>query len=203
MRSPLDWVIRSFLKGLLLVVPVTVTAFVIYFVFTKIDGLLNLKIPGLGFLTTVAFIVGIGALGSNILVSRFIVALERGLTRLPLVKLVYFSLKDLIGAFVGEKKSFRLPVLVSLLPESDSKVLGFVTADPLDIPGTSDHVAVYLPQSYNFAGSLVLVPRDRITYLPPEESAKWLAFIVSGGVTRVRHGVIGGEDFSTSEFPKT
>jgi hypothetical protein len=59
-----------------------------------------------------------------------------------------------------------------------------------------------LPQSYNFAGSLVLVPRDRITYLPPEESAKWLAFIVSGGVTRGRQGMIGGEDFGTTQFPK-
>jgi uncharacterized membrane protein len=204
MRSPFPWLIKSFLKGLLLVVPLSVTVWVVVIIFRKIDGLLSLHVPGLGFLLTIVFILMVGVLGSNILVTRSVAYLERLLNRLPLVKLIYFSLKDLIGAFVGEKKSFKFPVLVSLQPGSDAKVLGFVTAESLDLPGAQDHMAVYLPQSYNYSGFMILVPKDRVTALPQGDSAKWLAFIVSGGVSRGREGegLIGGEDFSTGKFPK-
>jgi len=203
MNNPVQWFIKNFLKGLLLVVPLAVTCWVVVVIFRKIDGIVNLKVPGFGFLFTVLFILAVGVLGSNILISRLVGFIEKGLNRLPLVKLIYFSLKDLIGAFVGEKKSFRFPVLVSLQPGSDAKVLGFVTAESIELPGVLNHVAVYLPQSYNYSGFLILVPRERITALPTEESAKWLAFIVSGGVSRGPLGtVIGGEDFSTGKFPQ-
>jgi len=88
-----------------------------------------------------------------------------------------------VGAFVGEKKSFRKPVLVDL-GESGLKTIGFVTAEALGIESVPDHVAVYLPQAYNIAGNLILVPRSAVTALPPNESSKWLAFVVSGGVSR-------------------
>jgi uncharacterized membrane protein len=184
MKKTLQWLLKSFLKGLLLVVPLTVTAWVFYFVFVKIDGLLGISIPGVGFLTTLVVIALIGAVGSLILVDRAVAWLEHLVSRVPLAKLIYFPLKDFVGAFVGDKKSFRKPVLVSLGPQTDVKVLGFVTAESLEIAAAPDHVAVYLPQSYNFAGNLILVPRDRVTALPPEESSKWLAFIVSGGISR-------------------
>ena len=194
MSKVLQWLFKSFLKGLLIVVPLTVTIWVIYGVFSWIDGLLRIgeifshSVPGLGFVITLSIIVMVGALGSNIVAKRLISFLEKYLNRVPLVKLIYFSLKDLIGAFVGEKKSFRIPVLVELYPESGVKVLGFVTSEDPGLPGVSDHVAVYLPQSYNYSGTLVVVPRNRITLLPPEESARWLSFIVSGGVSRGPQG---------------
>ncbi len=183
MGKPFQWLFKSFLKGLLIIVPLMVTVWVVYVVFTRIDGLLQLKTPGLGFLFTILIIVVVGAVGSNIVATRLIGFLEKFLNRLPLVKLIYFSLKDLIGAFVGEKKSFRIPVLVSLYPESGAKALGFVTSEEPGLP-VSDHVAVYLPQSYNYSGYLVVVPRSQITALPPSESSKWMAFIISGGVSR-------------------
>jgi uncharacterized membrane protein len=186
---PLQWLLKSFLKGLLLVVPLTATLWVFWFVFSKIDGLLGLEIPGLGFLATVAFIIAVGAVGSTFLADRLIAWLEAAVSRVPVAKLLYFSLKDFVGAFVGEKKGFNRPVLVSLGSGSGIKVLGFATAESLDLPDAADLVAVYLQQSYNFAGNLVLVPRDRITPLPPNESAKWLTFIVSGGVSG---GTAGG-----------
>jgi uncharacterized membrane protein len=186
--GPLQWLLKSFLKGLLLVVPLTVTIAVFWFVFVKIDGLLGIGIPGLGFLVTLVLLVVVGALGSNFLADRFVAWMEGALGRVPVAKLVYFSLKDFVGAFVGEKKGFNRPVLVSLGRDGEIKVLGFATAESLDLPGAEDHVAVYLQQSYNFAGNLVLVPRDRITPLPPEESSKWLTFIVSGGVSGGKRG---------------
>ena len=182
-RTPMQWLLRSFFKGLLLVVPITVTLWVFWLVFSTIDGLLGFDVPGLGLVVTLAMVVAVGGLGSIFLVDRFVEWLEDALSRVPVAKLVYFSLKDFVGAFVGEKKGFNKPVLVSLGADGEIKVLGFATAEGLDIPGVEDHVAVYLQQSYNFAGNLVLVPRSRVTPLPPEESSRWLTFIVSGGVS--------------------
>lgn len=176
--------LTTFLKGLLVLVPLWVTAYVIYFVFVKIDGMLRLSVPGLGILITILFIMVVGILASNIFFANILDYLEKGFTRLPIVKLLYFSIKDLIGAFVGEKKSFNKPVMISLGADQDMRILGFVTAEDLDIPGVQNHVAVYLPQSYNFGGFMILVPRDRITPLATGESAKLMAFIMSGGVAR-------------------
>jgi uncharacterized membrane protein len=180
-----QWLLKSFLKGLLLLAPLAVTFWVFWKVFSWIDGLLGFKVPGLGLLATIAIIIAAGALGSFILVDRLFAWFEAAVGRVPVAKLIYFSLKDFVGAFVGEKKGFNKPVLVSFGESGSIKLLGFATSDSLEamgIPGTADHIAVYLQQSYNFAGQLVLVPRDRVTPLPGE-SSRWLTFIVSGGVS--------------------
>lgn len=192
----------NFLKGILILGPLFVTFYVIWIIFVKIDGLLRIPIPGVGFALTILVIILVGFLASNILFERIFAYFEKGVTRLPVVKLLYFSIKDFINAFVGEKKSFTKPVMITLGPGwvgdpavksggaaaassgTDMKMLGFVTSEFVDLPGTEDRVAVYLPQSYNFGGLLVLVPRDRITPLATGDSAKIMAFIVSGGVSR-------------------
>lgn len=187
----------NFLKGILILAPMLVTGWVIFVVFTKIDGLLGIPIPGLGFLVTILFIIGVGAVASNIFFTKLFDWFERAITRLPVVKLMYFSIKDLINSFVGEKKMFNRPVMVDFhhppvvtgvgpVPGGqDIKLLGFVTSESLDfLPEAGDRVAVYLPQSYNMGGYLMLIPKERITPLASVESAKMLAFIVSGGVAR-------------------
>ena len=62
------------------------------------------------------------------------------------------------------------------------QVVGFLTRESLEHLGLSDRVAVYLPQSYNFAGNLVVVPREQVTPLNVE-SGDIMAFILSGGIT--------------------
>jgi uncharacterized membrane protein len=189
--------LSNFLKGLLILVPSVLTGYVIIFIFTKIDGLLGIKYPGLGFAVTIAFIILVGSIASNIFFARLFTYFEKGLTRLPVVKLLYFSIKDLIGAFVGEKKMFNRPVMVTMghlplgieatttPPGSDIKLLGFITSEALEfLPNCENRVAVYMPQSYNMGGYIILVPRDRIMPVPGVDSAKFLAFIVSGGVAR-------------------
>ncbi len=183
-RGMMQRIFANFLKGLLVLVPMVGTIYVIFFIFTKIDGLLDLPVRGMGFLLTIVFIILIGALASNIFFRELFGYLESLVTRLPLVKLLYFSIKDLIGAFVGETKSFNRPVIVELMPENGIKAMGFITSENMDLPGTEGYVAVYLPQSYNFAANLILVPKARITPLPAVDSARFMAFIVSGGVSR-------------------
>jgi len=173
---------KNFLEGLLTLVPVVVTLYVAFFVFEKIDGWLNIPIPGLGFLVTIGIITLTGRFASNVFVQKVLESLERLLTNAPFVKLVYTSIKDLIEAFMGEKKRFDQPVIVTLTKGSDAEAIGFVTRTSMDFLGLLDHVAVYFPQSYNFAGNLLIFPKDHVRPLEAE-SSEVMAFLVSGGVS--------------------
>ncbi|MEK7449369.1 MAG: DUF502 domain-containing protein [Planctomycetota bacterium] len=194
-----------FVKGLLFVAPVVVTIYVIWIILAKIDRLspfppitIPIKgeptpLPGVGVVVVLALITLIGFLASNIFTRWMLNIVNNIFRKLPLVKLLYTSLRDLIGAFVGDKKIFDKPVLVKLWPESETKVLGFMTRESLDFlsakgtdpsfgGGLKEQVAVYLPQSYNFSGNLMIVHRSQVILLN-KDSAEVMTFIVSAGVS--------------------
>jgi uncharacterized membrane protein len=173
---------KYFFEGLLVLIPLVATIYVIYIVFVKIDGLFRFEVPGMGFVATVLIITIIGFIASNFLTRKLIYLIDTIFTRLPLVKMIYSSIKDLISAFVGDKKSFSKPVLVTLSPGSNVQVMGFVTSESLEHFGIMDSVSVYLPQSYNFAGNLIIVPKEQVSLLETD-SGNIMAFIISGGVT--------------------
>ncbi|HEX5409111.1 MAG TPA: DUF502 domain-containing protein [Gemmatimonadaceae bacterium] len=184
--------LKYFIRGLIVIAPVAVTVYVCWIVFERVDSWLGLPIPGAGFVLTVLIITLVGALASNLVTRGLVSSLEGAMERLPFVRLLYTSTRDLLNAFVGEKRRFDRPVVVTLTPDGSVKMLGFVTTDALDRLGLPGHVAVYLPQSYAFAGNLLVVPLDRIRALPAE-SAETMAFIVSGGVTSEEVRGIGNQ----------
>lgn len=173
---------RYFLEGLLILVPFVVTVFVIYTVFQKIDGLFHFPIPGMGFVATLLLIFLVGFVTSNFLTRKLVALADTLFSRVPLVKMIYSSIKDLLNAFVGDKKSFNKPVQVTLSPDSGVRAIGFVTNDSLENLGIEGSVAVYLPQSYNFAGNLIIVPKDQVMPLDAD-SGDVMAFVVSGGIS--------------------
>ena len=175
-------VTKYFFEGLLVLVPLVATIYVIYAVFVKIDSIFKFRIPGMGFIVTMLTITIVGFVSSNFLTKKLVGLVETIFARLPLVKMIYSAIKDLIGAFVGDKKSFDKPVLVTLSPGNNIQALGFITRESMSNIGFADKVAVYLPQSYNFAGNLIVVPKDQITPVSAD-SGDVMAFIVSGGVT--------------------
>ena len=189
---------KNFLEGLLLLVPVAVTIYVVIFVFEIIDGWLNIPIPFVGFAVTIGMIILVGRLASNVFVQGALRKTESVLTRTPFVKLLYTSIKDLIEAFVGEKKRFDQPVAVKLTSDGHIEALGFVTRRHLDFLGLHDRVAVYFPQSYNFAGNLLLFPQSQVRELKVE-SSEVMAFIVSGGIS----GGLTGEVPVAASTPAT
>ena len=170
-----------FLKGLLIFVPAALTVFTIVLVFTRLDGLLKIPIPGLGLVITILSITLIGFLASNFIGKKFFTLIEGLFTKLPVVKMLYSAIKDLIEAFAGEKKSFNRPAIVELTA-GGPKAVGFITRDSLEFLSLSDHVAVYFPQSYNFAGSVLIFPSDQVTPVDVD-SSEAMAFVVSGGVS--------------------
>ncbi len=174
---------KHFFSGLLVFVPVVGSITVVLWVLKVLDDLYPLSVPGLGLAITVVLITLLGFLTSNVVGRKVIEGLEAGMKRLPVVSLLYSSLKDLLGAFVGDKRSFDKPVMVSVSP--DVRVFGFVTCDHFDDVRLEGHVAVYLPQSYNFAGNLLIVHKERVQPVDAD-SAQFMAFIVSGGVAEMR-----------------
>lgn len=176
--------LNYFLRGLVVVAPLAITVYVCVVIFTTIDSWLRLPIPGIGFVLTLVLITLVGFMASTLVARGTIGALDRVLERLPFVRLLYSSAKDMLNAFVGEKRRFDKPVLVSLTADGAVKVLAFMTSDSLASLGIADHVSVYMPQSYGFAGHIIVVPANRVRRIDAD-AAKVLAFIISGGVTDV------------------
>ena len=183
-RRALRFLVQSFLNGLLVLSPVAATGWILWKLFLLVDELVPLPAtvttPGVGFVLAVAIVVLVGVLASNFLAAHMLDVAERVLTRVPFVKLVYTSLKDLTEAFVGQHKKFDRPVLLELGPEAE--VIGFVTRDDLADLGLTRRVAVYVPQSYNFAANLLLVAPERVRPID-RPASEVMAFVISGGLT--------------------
>lgn len=177
--------VAYFFRGLVLLAPLAVTLYVTIWLFRVIDGWLGLPIPGAGFIATLLLITLVGLLGSNLLTRGAIRILDGILSKLPFVNLLYGSTRDLMKAFVGEKRRFDKPVLVELFPGGHAQVLGFVTQESLAQLGHATMVSVYVPQSYNWAGQVLIFPANKVQHLDVP-SASVLAFIVSGGVTDIK-----------------
>ena len=180
------FLVENFLKGCLVLVPTVGALYVVYFMFITIDGLLPFDAPGVGFVATLAAVTALGAFTSNVIGQRIFRLFERLLVRVPVVKLIYRAMRDFVAAFVGERRSFDQPVLVDLSDASGCpQAMGFATTDDLGRFGLSEHIAVYLPQSMNFAGHLIVVPSARVRPLDVDPT-EFMAFVVSAGVVRGR-----------------
>ena len=177
---------RWFGQGLLFFVPVVSTVYTVWLVLGWLDSRIDAPVPGAGLVATLALILLTGFLTSNVGGQAVVSVLESAIGRLPVVSLLYASIKDLLGAFVGDKKSFDRPAMVALDATGDVRVFGFVTCERFDDVRLSGWVAVYLPQAYNFAGNVIVVPASRVETVDADP-AQFMAFIVSGGV-----GSVGG-----------
>lgn len=173
--------LNYFLKGLVLVVPVAITVYVTWRILFGIDSLLGFRVPGAGFVVTLALITLVGFLATNLITRGALGIVERVFDRLPFVRLLYSSTRDLLEAFVGEQRRFDRPVLVTLIPEREIHAVGFVTRPALEHLGTTPSVAVYLPMSYSVAGHVLIVPASQVRPLTAD-AAEVMAFAVSGGV---------------------
>lgn len=165
--------------------PLTVTVYILYKMFVVLDSILPLeeKPPGLGLLILIASITLIGLIGTSFLFKPLQHLVNQFLERVPLIKTIYTTLNDFVGAFVGQKKKFSRPVLVLMDKELELERIGFVTDEDLDgLTKDQGKVAVYFPLSYSLSGNLWIVPKK---YVKPIEmpAADVMKYIISGGVT--------------------
>lgn len=176
------------LRGLTVVLPIGATVWVVRTLFLIVDrwfqpsDATSTRIPGLGFVAILIFATVIGFFAEWRGTAGSIAWIENVLTRIPVVKLVYGTIKDFVDAFLGKKRRFDKPVLVRIGGDFGD-VVGFVTSEDLGVLGIEGKIAVYIPQSYTIGGNLVILSRDRVTALAAD-SADVMAFLVSGGITR-------------------
>ncbi len=188
---------KYFFQGLLYVLPLGVTIYVLAFAFVWLDGLLRdleifqhepyaqFNFPGLGLLVILMAVTFIGFIGQKLITAPIENRFERGLKKAPLIKVIYTSVKDLLSAFVGKERKFEKPVLVTLDKEGILQRFGFITSSDLNELGIHDKIAVYLPSSYGILGELYVVPSAHVKPIDAHP-ADVMKFIVSGGVAKVK-----------------
>jgi len=175
---------RYFLQGVIILAPIGITAYVLWWLFNKIDGILEpfIHVPGVGFLIIIVFVVFIGWISSHFLMGSFINFFDTWMERTPGVKFIYSSTKDFFEAFAGEKRKFKKAVLANCFAE-DVWIVGFLTDEEMQkFEMGADKVGVYVPQAYNFAGQLYILPRNKIKKIEKITAGEAMKYAVTGGV---------------------
>ncbi|MFN8398328.1 MAG: DUF502 domain-containing protein [Bacteroidia bacterium] len=185
MKKFISQILSYFLQGVITVVPlmaVALTGKYLYELLRTYSFLPNEWLT-LAFIIGVVFVVGVMA--QTIILKPLFIIFEEVLSRTPGLKFVYSSIKDLMEAFVGEKKRFNKPVLLQMSSENELQRFGFVTDEGLEKlgQGFEGKVAVYVPFSYSVSGQLYIVPARLLTPLPDVDAAELMKYILSGGVT--------------------
>lgn len=196
MNRTFKYITGLFFRGLVILGPLGVTAYTIYFIFNSLDNLipgLNLP-PGVGFVMVLFVISFIGFLGTRFFFGRWLVeAFDYLLEHTPGIKFIYTSVKEVLDSFMGDKKKFSDPVWVRVNESPALWRIGFLTQKNLnDLIGETDMVAVYLPHSYAISGWVIVVNRTQVRPVMNMSATEAMKFAVSGGVAG------GGPDLSKS-----
>jgi uncharacterized membrane protein len=198
MEKPFDYkkALQYFLQGLLILAPVAITIYALYFVVSTIDGWIPIfstvdatgKVVvhnyGLGFIIIIGAVIGIGYFSSFFITGRLVSFMDKFMQKTPGIKHIYSTTKDFFEAFAGDKKKFTNNVLANV-DDNDVWRMGFITREDMSDFGLQDYVAVYLPMAYSVAGNVYILPRARIKPISNISSAQTMKFAVSGGVTEI------------------
>ncbi len=177
-------IIQHFFQGVLVLAPIFLTFYAIFWIFNVLDGLFGFAdfIPGLGLIIALAGITVVGYLSSFFIIGRLFDLFDRLLERTPVIKYIYTSIKDIFDALMGKKKKFDHPVLVHLYNDEVWEV-GFITRSDATDFGLEGVVAVYVPMSLSIAGKVYFVKSGRVQPLNHISAGDAMKFAVSGGVT--------------------
>ena len=198
MKKPFHYkkLLQYFLQGLLILAPVAITAYAIYFVvsgidswipiFTYIDkqGIVRVHNYGIGFILIIVVLIILGYFSSFFITGRVVSFFDRLLEKTPGIKYIYTTTRDFFEAFAGDKKKFTINVLANV-DDNDVWRVGFITQDDMEEFGLKDYVAVYVPMAYSVAGNVYIIPRQRVRRIENISAAQSMKFAVSGGVTKI------------------
>lgn len=181
-------VVQHFFQGVLILAPLFLTFYTLAWLFEKLDSFIRVKIPhvgiipGLGVIIILVGITAVGFLSSSFILGRLFDLFERLLEKIPVIKFLYSSLKDVFDALMGDKRKFDRPVLANIYSE-DVWELGFITREDARDFGLQDVVAVYVPMSLAISGKVYFIKSSKITALEHISAGNAMKFAVSGGVT--------------------
>ncbi|KKM08602.1 hypothetical protein SY88_23050 [Clostridiales bacterium PH28_bin88] len=189
---------KFFLTGIVVLLPLVVTIYVLVTTFRLMDGLLGgiirvvvgHPLPGLGVLLTIGLVLLAGMVATNVIGKRLIAFMEHLVNRIPLVKSIYGATKQIIDAFsLQTSNAFQRVALVEY-PRQGVYAVGFVTGNGMgevQEKTAEEVINIFVPTTPNpTSGMLVLVPRKDVTFL--EMSVEdGLKLIISGGVVTPKY----------------
>jgi len=188
--------LQYFLQGLLILGPVTITAYFIYwavssidswipiFTYTDLQGVVHVRNYGIGFVLIIMVLIIIGYFSSFFITSRFINFFDKLIEKIPGIKHIYSPTKDFFEAFAGDNKKFTKHVLANV-DDNDVWRFGFVTREDMEDFGLHEYVTVYIPMAYSVAGNVYVIPRNRVKPIENITASQTMKFAVSGGVTDI------------------
>ena len=202
--EPFKWksIVKYFLQGLLVIAPIAITIYTIYWIISTVDNWLpifrkpirdfqghtigyEVKNYGLGFVIIIGSVILIGYLSSFFIQSRIFSLFDKWLEKTPGVKYIYSSVRDFFEAFAGDKKKFDKAVLINVFSD-DVWIVGFLTDQEMQkFEMGAEHVGVYVPQAYNFAGQLYILPRHKVKKINHLTSGEAMKYAVTGGVVHL------------------
>jgi len=163
-----------FIKGLLLALPLVITFGLIYWLFATAEDVLKIPlqsvlpegwyITGMGVVSAAAIIFCIGLVVENFLIQHVFAWLEKVVEKIPLVKTLYGSAKDLMYFFAGNQQQ-QLNRVVSVSFADNIQLIGFVTSENASLGDQEDLLTVYFPMSYQVGGYMAYIPKERCTFL--------------------------------------
>lgn len=181
---------------MLIIAPIAVTIYALYFVISTIDGwipifthvdekgVVHVQNYGLGLILIISAIVLLGYFSSFFITGRIVSFMDKFMQKAPGIKHIYSTTRDFFEAFAGDKKKFTQNVLANV-DDNDVWRLGFVTRNNMAEFGLDGYVSVYVPMAYSVAGNVYVIPRSRVKPISHINSAQTMKFAVSGGVTDV------------------
>ncbi len=199
---------QYFLQGLLVMAPIAITFYAVYWVVSSIDSLIPIFTAkdetgriyiqnyGLGFLIVIVAICLTGWLSSYFIKNRLFNLFDSLLKKTPGIRFIYSSVKDFFEAFAGEKKKFNKPVIANI-DDNDVWRVGFITHENSEDFGLHDYVAVYIPMSYSIAGNVYLLPKNRVKPVTNIGAGEAMKFAISGGVTKVEETTLNPETLNS------
>ncbi|MFJ1472659.1 DUF502 domain-containing protein [Capnocytophaga cynodegmi] len=178
--------LRYFLQGILIVGPLSTTVWIIWSIFSSIDNLVpdvSKKYPGAVFVLLFLGTTFIGFIGSKFFLGRLLVSgLDYLLERIPGIKFIYSSIKDVLTSFVGDNRKFNNPVWVKVQDAPEMWRIGFLTQENMDFTNMEGMVSVYLPHSYAVSGWVIVVKAENIKPTEGLSAHKAMEFALSGGM---------------------
>jgi uncharacterized membrane protein len=196
---PLNWLRESFVTGLLVALPIGLTAVIIWLLYRLIYRLFGPEtpfarllirafgryIPGVELIITFIIVIGVGALSRLWLGRKLHNWLERILLSVPGLRKVYWAMRQLVHALFQRNSTKLRRVVLFEYPKEGMYILGFVTEDDvgeIDRIVGKECVSVYAPTAPNpLSGWVFFIPKDKIIELdmPVDEG---LSLILSGGI---------------------
>jgi len=184
---------QLFINGLLTLIPMAVTFYVLYYLFSVTDNFLGVyferflgyRIPGIGIITVLILIFITGFIVTNILGAKLLWLTESLLKKLPFVPKIYFAVKQIVEAFSLQRMQVFTQVVLVEYPRKGIYVVGFVTGECKgEVQDKTEErlINVFIPTTPNpTSGMLILVPSKDIIYLDMTVE-DGLKLIISAGV---------------------